>query len=203
MTTKPKRKRAETVFEYGNGRVLLTIHGTFLAEYRVKRVGAESKRVRKRFKSSAAAEAYIMDNAGTKGNHQADLAWTSDADSIRYCRRILPIRVQDSKKRSKRKGLDFNITKEWAIGKLEEQEYRCLLTGSPFRNTDGFDRNPWAPSIDRIDSSLGYTENNCRIVCYAVNAAMNAWGEMLFSEMATRYINKKQANDSKTIQSKK
>lgn len=38
-------------------------------------------------------------------------------------------------------------------------------------------RRPLAPSIDRIDSSLGYTRQNCRIVCAAVNYAMNVWGE--------------------------
>jgi len=29
--------------------------------------------------------------------------------------------------------------------------------------------NPYAPSIDRIDPSLGYVPDNCRIVCQRYN----------------------------------
>jgi hypothetical protein len=55
---------------------------------------------------------------------------------------------------------------------------RCEVSGIEFqRRAPGVSRNPWTPSIDRIDSSVGYTAANCRLVCLAVNLAMSTWGE--------------------------
>lgn len=44
-------------------------------------------------------------------------------------------------------------------------------------------RRPWAPSIDRVDSSLGYTASNIRLVCVAANYAMNIWGDEVLHKM--------------------
>ena len=44
-------------------------------------------------------------------------------------------------------------------------------------------RRPFAPSLDRIDSSGGYTRDNTRLVCQAVNFALNAFGEDIFREV--------------------
>lgn len=50
----------------------------------------------------------------------------------------------------------------------------CAVTGVPFnydrRNGTSF-QNPFAPSIDRIDSSLSYQQGNIQIVLTAVNFA--------------------------------
>jgi hypothetical protein len=47
----------------------------------------------------------------------------------------------------------------------------CEVTGIPFdfNKCDKYDKNPYAPSIDRIDSSIGYTKNNTRIVIWQYN----------------------------------
>ena len=50
----------------------------------------------------------------------------------------------------------------------------CELTGVEFNTRDRRKFN--SPSIDRIDSSRGYTPDNIRIVCFAINAAMCDWG---------------------------
>ena len=47
----------------------------------------------------------------------------------------------------------------------------CSVTSLPLSwERDGSTRaSPWAPSIDRIDGSLGYVPGNVRVVCWAFN----------------------------------
>jgi hypothetical protein len=47
----------------------------------------------------------------------------------------------------------------------------CEVTGLKFVLTKG--PTPWAPSLDRIDSKLGYTPENTRVVVWLYNAAKN------------------------------
>ena len=61
---------------------------------------------------------------------------------------------------------------------------RCALSG--LRQVgSGKVLRPFAPSLDRIDSTGGYTRDNVRLVCQAVNFALNAYGEDVFREIAT------------------
>lgn len=56
---------------------------------------------------------------------------------------------------------------------------KCEVSGIAFDVSceDGrHKRRPWAPSLDRVDSAIGYTFSNVRVVCVAVNLAMNQWG---------------------------
>lgn len=47
----------------------------------------------------------------------------------------------------------------------------CATTGLPltWEHGGGSARNPWAPSVDRIDCSKGYVPGNVRVVCWAFN----------------------------------
>jgi predicted molibdopterin-dependent oxidoreductase YjgC len=74
----------------------------------------------------------------------------------------------------------------------EEQNGKCKLTNIDFtfklkETQKNF--NPFNPSIDRIDSSKGYTKDNVRIVCVIVNLALNEFGEENFKIMCQSYIN--------------
>ena len=51
----------------------------------------------------------------------------------------------------------------------------CPYTLQPFVLVRG--RSPWAPSIDRIDNSKGYTQDNCSVVSFWWNIAKNKWPE--------------------------
>lgn len=82
--------------------------------------------------------------------------------------------------RTKKKGMESSIDVDTIIDMLRRQSFRCAVTLLPFdlewRKKSGAARNAFAPSLDRIDNSLGYSRENCRIVLSAVNYAMNEWG---------------------------
>jgi hypothetical protein len=94
-----------------------------------------------------------------------------------------------AKNRASKLNVPFNITPERVI--LAVTNGRCEATNIPFDLlvTNNARMNPWAPSIDRIDSTKGYTMDNVQIVCWAYNAAKNQWGleilHMLVNAIAT------------------
>ena len=81
------------------------------------------------------------------------------------------------KKRAQEKGLAFDLTIEWMMGKLKEG--KCEVTGFEFEITPFIDKSSvqldylklsyTSPSVDKIDASKGYTKDNCRLVLLAYN----------------------------------
>jgi hypothetical protein len=63
----------------------------------------------------------------------------------------------------------------------------CEVTGLPFGNVDS-GHDPRAPSIDRLDSSLGYTPDNCRLVVWVYNRAKFIWTDAVILEMARALV---------------
>ena len=86
--------------------------------------------------------------------------------------------------RAKRKGVLFSLVWNDCLTMLERSQWRCEVSGLPFRLTESINRPPFAPSIDRIHGPDGYTAPNCRLVCVAVNIAMNEWGAEAFADIA-------------------
>ena len=82
------------------------------------------------------------------------------------------------KTRATQYDINFSLTAQCLIEMMNECEWRCSVSGAPFSfSTYGnTEKRPFAPSIDRTDSSKGYTKDNCRMVCAITNIAMNAWG---------------------------
>lgn len=75
--------------------------------------------------------------------------------------------LADSKSRNKG---EFDLTLEWLTAKLEAGH--CEITGLPFDTTgDGAPARAFAPSLDRTDSSLGYTQDNTKVVVWIYNRA--------------------------------
>lgn len=74
--------------------------------------------------------------------------------------------------------MEFQIDAHYVRYLFEKSGGKCALTGIQFDCNFGsaYSRRPWAPSLDRIDSKIGYVEGNCRLVCVAVNTALNEWG---------------------------
>src|SRR3972149_2816888 len=73
----------------------------------------------------------------------------------------------NAKRRAKVENVEFSITKEWIKSVLESG--KCQITGLSFAFGNG--RRPWMPSLDRLNSKLGYTINNVQIVVWLYNAA--------------------------------
>lgn len=90
--------------------------------------------------------------------------------------------------RDKGRDRECAIDAEWMRQKLAEQDYKCALTGIPFaperRRDSGWLKNPYAPSLDRIDNAKGYEPGNVRVVLSAVNYALNEWGDAVLLEIA-------------------
>jgi hypothetical protein len=86
--------------------------------------------------------------------------------------------------RAKKKGLVFELTREWLQARLDAGV--CELTGLPF-TPQGL-LAPAMPSVDRKDSSRGYTSDNCRLICWALNAAFNNWGEAEARKIWAEYL---------------
>lgn len=98
-------------------------------------------------------------------------------------------RLDGARERSKKRDMPCHLTKEDILDMVARSGGRCELTGVWFNNKIGASvRNPWSPTIDRIDSSKPYTKDNCRLVCYAINTAISEWGEDVFKVMINGYL---------------
>lgn len=86
-------------------------------------------------------------------------------------------------------GVPFEITQDRLRRMLAEADGRCAVTGLAF-DFQADRHNPWCPSLDRIKPALGYVEGNCRWVCFAVNLAMNKWGEDVLVRIAVAIATK-------------
>lgn len=78
-----------------------------------------------------------------------------------------------AKDRAKVRGLDFSLSKDDLRQLIREQKFCCPVSGLPFSlgKSDAGRRQPFAPSLDRIDNRLGYVPGNIRLVCVIVNLA--------------------------------
>lgn len=92
-----------------------------------------------------------------------------NGDWIKEVKRI-PIRVFNRARQSaEKRGMPFNLTVKWVENKIKEG---CAITRQPFDLSTTAHR-PFSPSIDRKDSSRGYTIANCHIVYLIYNYAKN------------------------------
>lgn len=84
---------------------------------------------------------------------------------------------RQSRRNAIRRDIPFDLTGEQFKRLVAEADDRCMVSGIPFEHkfANG-KRRPFAPSLDRIENSKGYTSKNCRLVCVIVNLSLNEWG---------------------------
>jgi hypothetical protein len=84
---------------------------------------------------------------------------------------------QRAKNRSKKYNLEFNLTTDWILEKLNNKKCELTEIAFSYETTSEFNANPFAPSLDRKDSNKGYTKENTRVVLVCVNTALGEYGE--------------------------
>jgi hypothetical protein len=98
--------------------------------------------------------------------------------------------LDNARTRALRRGEQFPLTQRDMEHIIARSRSRCEVTGLPFswKWHPNQRRRPFAPSLDRIIPALGYTRANVRLVCVAVNIAINEWGEDTFAAIASAYL---------------
>lgn len=98
--------------------------------------------------------------------------------------------AMNARNRAKNRGFECSLNADQLRIIMLRSGGRCEVTGLRFttQNQGAARTRPYFHSIDRIDSSKGYTFDNVRVVCHAVNIAMNAWGEDVFAELARGFV---------------
>lgn len=114
---------------------------------------------------------------------------------IKHLRKL----VSNSRQRAKRRRLPHDLTYDQVLSKCLRTGWLCDLSSMPFSlDKQGCSRRPLAPSLDRIDIAQGYTDANVRVVCSALNYAMNEWGKDLYLALA-RGVLRKSSRPSKIL----
>lgn len=87
--------------------------------------------------------------------------------------------------RAKRAGTQIMSRAEF-LAMVERSQHCCEVTGIKFSSDvpEGARKAMWAPSIDRMDCRGSYEASNCRLVCVAVNLAMNEFGAEVLMTIA-------------------
>lgn len=151
------------------GQAHYALHAERAAELRRKRMENPSRR-----KSDAEMKsAYYAANREKWVEYRKTARSRLEQDATLRAGRLLTwIRV-----RAARTQREFDLTREWIADRL--QAGVCEVTGIPLElgKPPGSRFHPWAPSVDRIDSKLGYTQGNCRVVCWIYNMAKSEWSD--------------------------
>jgi hypothetical protein len=85
--------------------------------------------------------------------------------------------IQLGKQRAKKKGIAFNLDLPFLLALWEKQSGKCVYSGVPLEYQDN---HPHTVSLDRIDSSKEYTEDNVQFVCTIVNYIKQRFEEKAF-----------------------
>lgn len=83
-----------------------------------------------------------------------------------------------SHRNAERRNIPFSLSRKQFDNLVMQANGQCMVSGITFsaEKIPGASRRPFMPSLDRIDSSRGYTVKNVRLVCVLINIAMNEWG---------------------------
>jgi hypothetical protein len=83
--------------------------------------------------------------------------------------------LKSARRRARKNGRSFSLTREWVEEKLKAGV--CEATGAKFsyHKKEKYKSAPFVPSLDRINSSRGYTPKNTQMVCNFYNICKWQW----------------------------
>jgi len=83
------------------------------------------------------------------------------------------IMIKEAKARAKKKGIKFSLSDETITSIIEiVKKGYCQFSKHKF---EFISSSPWAPTIDRINSSKGYVDGNVWVVCWIHNCSKHSW----------------------------
>ncbi len=80
--------------------------------------------------------------------------------------------VSQAKNRAKHSGLEFSLSNVWVHDLFLRQDGKCFWLGVDLVPS-GTPYAPWKPSLDRLDNTKGYTEDNVVLSSRFANHARN------------------------------
>lgn len=107
-------------------------------------------------------------------------------------RGTLSIRLQDAKTRANKNDWEIDIDLDYLCGLYVKQNGKCGMS-NVFMETAG--QGDQSVSLDRIDSSKGYTKDNVQLTCWRINNAKNDGTATTFQEMCAA-VTKKYIEDT-------
>jgi hypothetical protein len=100
-----------------------------------------------------------------------------------------PLSFSHVRERAQRDGFAFELSIErWRELQEQARTGRCEATGQPFDLDADEKRNPFFPSLDRIDSSKGYLDENVRVVVSAFNLMRGDLEDRTFHRIIVGYV---------------
>lgn len=142
-----------------------SLHGTF-----------DGKRIRKSCGTKDLARAKLfLENVKMEKVH----GWREDYDRAdRDWQTVAKLLYDRHKGGAASRGIPFDLKPQQIYALMKATGFRCAVSGVPFakRFARSGARDPWGPSIDRIENGHGYTFDNVRVVSIAANIAMADWG---------------------------
>ena len=116
--------------------------------------------------------------------------------------------LNGARTRAKQKGIKCTLTLEWIKQKLKNG--RCEVTNLPFVFTiytlskalteRSYTTNPFAPSLDQIKPSQGYTKDNVQVVLSCFNKFKSDTPQYLLYKVAKAYVKERQRLNGFRIQ---
>lgn len=105
---------------------------------------------------------------------------------------VLRTLLSNARKNAKSRSLNFALCLDDLRALSTRAQGVCQLSGIAFeygvaaemRDSKSRRRRLWAPSLDRIESGVGYEPSNVRLVCQAVNAARQEFGDEVLMKIA-------------------
>jgi hypothetical protein len=162
------------------------------------KLGLTQTQIAKKYSIGSEKVRFILDRNKIdrlKGSGSSSVkAWANGSRQPRNCNKGGTKDIYNSlygrwKANAKSRNYPFLITINYLQSVLENQSYKCALTGSnllcpkTFIEKREMTSNPYLLSLDRIDNDLGYVENNVQFVCVWANKARGSYDNEVFKEI--------------------